>query len=48
MWIGFFVGSTVGNLLPVMWGGDALSFSGFLLSTLGGIAGIWLGYRWAR
>lgn len=48
MWIGFFVGSAAGNMLPVLWGGDAISVSGFVVSMMGGIAGIWLGYRWAR
>jgi len=36
LWIGFFVGSTIGNMLPLFWGGD------------GGIAGIWMGYRWGQ
>jgi len=48
VWIGMFVGSTIGNMLPLVWGGDALSVSGFLLSLLGGIAGIWVGYRWGQ
>ena len=48
MWIGFFVGSAAGNMLPVLWGGDAISVSGFLLSMIGGIAGICLAYRWVR
>jgi hypothetical protein len=48
VWIGLFVGSTVGNLLPLLWGGDAISVSGFVLSFLGGIIGIWLGYRFGQ
>lgn len=48
MWIGFFAGSIAGNMLPALWGGDALSISGFLLSAIGGIAGIYLGYRLGR
>jgi len=48
IWIGLFVGSTVGNMLPVLWGGDAISVSGFLLSAVGGIVGIWAGYRWGQ
>jgi len=48
MWIGFFVGSAAGNMLPVLWGGDAISVSGFLLSMIGGIAGICLAYRWVQ
>jgi len=45
VWIGFFVGSTIGNMLPLLWGGDAISISGFVSSIVGGIAGIWMGYR---
>jgi hypothetical protein len=48
VWIGLFLGSTVGNLLPLLWGGDAISISGFVFSILGGIVGIWLGYRCAQ
>jgi len=48
VWIGFFLGSSLGNVLPLLWGGDAISLSGFLLSILGGIAGIWIGYRWGQ
>ena len=36
VWIGFFVGSTLGNMLPLLWGG------------VGGIAGIWVDYRWGQ
>jgi hypothetical protein len=48
VWIGLFVGSTIGNMLPLLWGGDAISLSGVLLSLVGGIAGIWIGYRWGQ
>jgi hypothetical protein len=45
VWIGLFVGSAIGNMLPMLWGGDAISISGVLFSMIGGIVGIWLGYR---
>ena len=48
IWIGLFVGSTVGNMLPVLWGGDVMSVSGVLLSLVGGIVGIWMGYRMGK
>ena len=48
IWIGLFVGSTAGNMLPLLWGGDAMSVSGIVLSIVGGIAGIWVGYRYAQ
>jgi hypothetical protein len=48
IWLGFFVGSTVGGMLPSMWGDDMLSLSGFVLSAVGGVVGIWAGYRLAK
>jgi hypothetical protein len=48
IWLGFFVGSTIGNLLPTIWGGGVMSISGFLFAILGGIAGMWVGYRWGQ
>ena len=48
IWIGFFVGSTIGNMLPLLWGGDAISIAVVLFSLIGGIIGIWLGYRFGE
>jgi hypothetical protein len=45
IWIGVTVGTTVGAYIPALWGGSLLGFSSILLSTAGGIAGIWLGYK---
>jgi len=45
IWIGIFVGSTIGGLIPALWGGDMLSYSGVLLSAAGAVAGLWLGLR---
>lgn len=39
------VGSTAGGFLPLLWGGGLVSFSGLLGSGIGGIAGIWAGYK---
>ena len=45
IWLGIFVGSTIGGLIPAMWGGDLLSYSGVLLSGGGAIVGWWIGAR---
>jgi hypothetical protein len=45
VWIGMFVGSTVGSYLPLLWGAGFLSLSSVLLSGAGGILGIWLGFK---
>ena len=42
------VGSLAGGYLPALWGGDAISFSGLILSTVGGLVGIWFGYRFGE
>ena len=45
IWIGAIVGSTVGGMLPALWKGSMLSIWGFVLSTVGGIVGIWAGWK---
>jgi predicted MFS family arabinose efflux permease len=43
MWIGIFIGSTIGGFIPELWGGDMLSYSGVLFSGGGALVGLWLG-----
>jgi predicted MFS family arabinose efflux permease len=45
IWIGILVGSTIGGLIPSLWGGDLISYSGLLLSGAGAFAGLWVGYK---
>ena len=45
IWIGAFVGGTLGGLLPGLWHASMFSLSGFVFSTIGGLAGIWAGWR---
>jgi hypothetical protein len=45
IWIGILFGSTIGGLIPSLWGGDLLSYSGLLLSGAGAFAGLWVGYK---
>jgi hypothetical protein len=48
IWVSIFIGSTIGELIPEIWGGDMLSYSGVLLSGVGAVAGLWLGSRASR
>lgn len=48
IWLGLAVGSAVGGYIPMMWGSPAFSMSSVFLSAVGGIFGIWLGYRLGR
>jgi uncharacterized membrane protein YeaQ/YmgE (transglycosylase-associated protein family) len=45
IWLGMFVGSVVGGYIPALWGDNMFSLSSILLSAVGGLVGIWLGYR---
>ncbi|MDB5185999.1 MAG: hypothetical protein JWL85_522 [Candidatus Saccharibacteria bacterium] len=49
IWLGIFIGSTAGGVLGmVLDKGNALGLWTLLLSTVGGIAGIWAGYKIAN
>jgi predicted MFS family arabinose efflux permease len=48
IWLGIFIGSTVGGFISELWGADMLSCSGVLLGGLGAFAGLWLGSRASR
>jgi len=48
IWIGLTVGSAVGGSLPALWGGGVISFSSGMLSAVGGLVGIWAGYRFGE
>jgi predicted MFS family arabinose efflux permease len=45
IWIGILIGSTIGGFIPDLWGAGLFSYSSVLLSGIGAIAGLWLGYR---
>ena len=45
IWIGILIGSTVGGLIPELWGDDVLSYSSALLSGVGALVGLWIGYK---
>jgi len=45
VWIGLAVGSTIGGFIPELWGASLFSFSSIWLSGLGGIVGIWAGFK---
>lgn len=47
IWGGLFIGSTIGSIMPNLWGSGMLSMSGIILSAVGGIIGIWAGLKLA-
>lgn len=42
---GMLVGSYAGSFVPMLWGESAFSMSALLFSGIGGILGIWAGYK---
>jgi dipeptide/tripeptide permease len=45
IYTGLFIGSTIGGFIPTLWGDSAFSISAVLLSAVGGIAGIVVGFK---
>jgi uncharacterized membrane protein YeaQ/YmgE (transglycosylase-associated protein family) len=45
IWVGILVGSTIGGMIPELWGGDAFSYTSLLLSGVSAFVGLWLGYK---
>jgi predicted MFS family arabinose efflux permease len=45
IWLGVMIGSTIGGFVPELWGADLISYSGVLLSGVGGFVGLWIGYK---
>jgi len=48
IWIGVIVGSTIGGWIPTLWGAEVFSISGIIWSTMGGLAGIYIGTKIAN
>jgi hypothetical protein len=48
IWGGMFIGTGIGGALPLLWGASAFSFTAVILTFVGGILGIWIGYRLAK
>jgi hypothetical protein len=47
VWIGMFVGSTIGGYIPSLWGAGLFSISAIILSGIGALLGIWLGFTYS-
>jgi polyferredoxin len=45
IWAGLFIGSSAGSFLPTLFGQGIFSGWSILWSTVGGILGIWVGYK---
>jgi len=47
IWMGILIGSSAGGLVPELWGADIFSYSSILLSGVGALVGLWIGYTTA-
>ena len=45
IWIGTIVGSSVGGMIPMLWGDGAFSLSSVIFSSFGAILGIYAGFK---
>jgi hypothetical protein len=45
IWLFALVGSTVGSVIPALWGGSMLGLASLALGTAGGVAGVLVGAR---
>ena len=48
IYIGMTIGGYVGGYIPTLWGDGYLSMSSIFLSLIGGIAGIFIGFKVSR
>ena len=48
IWIGMFIGSTIGGFIPSLWGADVFSMSGIFWSSAGAIVGIYLAFKFTE
>lgn len=48
IYIGMTTGGYLGGYLPVLWGASAFSFQSIFFGMIGGIAGIFIGFKLSR
>jgi predicted MFS family arabinose efflux permease len=44
-WLGIFIGSAIGGLVPELWGAGNFSYSSVVFSGIGAFAGLWIGLK---
>ena len=45
VFLGMTIGSIIGGYIPMLWGAGLLSYSSVLFSGIGGILGVWIGFK---
>jgi len=44
-YIGIAIGSTLGSMIPLLWGAGSLSFPSLIFGTVGALVGIWIAFK---
>ena len=48
IWLGLFLGSTIGGFIPSLWDDSFVSMSGVIFTAIGGFLGIYLGFKFGE
>lgn len=48
IFIGMIIGSIAGGYITTLFGVDSISFASLIGSTIGGVVGIWVGFKMTR
>jgi predicted MFS family arabinose efflux permease len=45
IWVSIFIGSTIGGIIPELWGAGMFSYPSLLLSGIGALVGLWIAFK---
>jgi uncharacterized membrane protein YeaQ/YmgE (transglycosylase-associated protein family) len=45
IWLGIFIGSTIGGFVSELWDAGMFSYASVLFSGIGALAGLWIGLK---
>jgi predicted MFS family arabinose efflux permease len=45
IWVLIFIGSTIGGIIPELWGAGMISYPSLVLSGIGALVGLWIAYK---
>lgn len=48
IWIGTLVGTSIGGVIPTLWGANMLSASSVIFGGIGGLIGIYIGFKMSQ
>jgi uncharacterized membrane protein YeaQ/YmgE (transglycosylase-associated protein family) len=45
IWVSIIIGSTIGGIIPELWGAGMFSYLSLLLSGIGALVGLWIAFK---